>query len=52
VRPYCDGKGYVSIEAHSNENHAFGDVKTWVRKDCPLCGGTRHLQGDTESTNS
>jgi hypothetical protein len=47
VCPYCEGKAYVSVEA-SDDNQGLGDMKTWARKDCPLCGGTGHLLGDAE----
>jgi hypothetical protein len=39
VCPYCDGKGYVSVDTQ----HTDSDTKTWIRKDCPLCQGTGHL---------
>jgi hypothetical protein len=47
--PYCEGKGYVSVEEYSEDNNDFGEVKTWVRKNCPLCGGVGHLVDDKES---
>jgi hypothetical protein len=50
VCPYCGGKGYVSDEVYLDHNDVSGDTKTWVRKNCPLCGGTGHLRGDGESS--
>ncbi len=39
VCPYCEGKGYVSVEVHADDNQGLGDMKTLAFKDCPLCGG-------------
>jgi len=53
VCPYCNGKGYVSVEVqHTDDSHGRSDIKTWVRKDCPLCRGTGHLVGDGKSNDS
>jgi len=48
VCPYCDGKGYVSVDTQ----HTDSDTKTWIRKDCPLCQGTGHLLGNAEPHES
>lgn len=52
LRPYCKGKGYVSVEAQSDDTNGLGDMKTWVHKNCPRCGTTGHLVSDKEPSNS
>jgi len=42
VCPYCEGKSYVSLEVPSNARTGCpGASKTWLRQECPLCGGYR-----------
>jgi hypothetical protein len=46
--PYCAGKGYVidGIEKVSTQHgeQTIG-AKNWMRKKCPLCGGTGRVFG-------
>ncbi|GEM_PF-5758878 len=50
VCPYCNGKGYVPVEATRENNTGLSDTRTWVRKDCPLCGGTGRLHSDSSES--
>ncbi len=52
VCPYCDGKGYVPVEGTRENGTDLCDTRTWVRKDCPLCGGTGRLYGGADSSES
>lgn len=48
--PNCDGYGYTEHEVFI-DRPKYKAIPTWIKEDCPECGGTGYVQCNLKGIN-